>query len=170
MEDYKQYSIREAQKDDLQTIVDIYNSTIASRIATADLNPVSLNNKEEWFNRHNPDLRPLWVLVRVNDHRICGWLSFESFYGRPAYHATAEISIYLDKEFRGKGLGSYLLQQAIDASPKLGLKTLLAYIFGHNIPSLALFHSMGFLNWGHLPRIAELDGVERDLVILGKRI
>jgi phosphinothricin acetyltransferase len=59
---------------------------------------------------------------------------------------------------------------ALRRSPALGLTTLLGFVFGHNAASLALFAGFGFARWGHLPRIAVLDGIERDLVIVGRRI
>jgi phosphinothricin acetyltransferase len=67
-------------------------------------------------------------------------------------------------------LGRQLLAQAISESPSLGLKSLVCFIFAHNQPSLKLFETFGFERWGHLPNIAELDSVERDLVIMGLRI
>lgn len=166
--DTNQLTIRDAQLEDLAEIVRIYNSTIAGRMVTADMEPVTPASREEWYHGHSADFRPLWVLE--NGSGICGWLSFQSFYGRPAYNATAEISIYVDETCRGQGIGRYLMEQAIDASAKLGLKTLLGFIFGHNEPSLHLFRKFGFENWAHLPGIAELDGIERDLIILGKRV
>ncbi|TXK85826.1 GNAT family N-acetyltransferase [Paenibacillus sp. N3.4] len=161
-------TIRDAQLSDLAEIVRIYNSTIASRMVTADTEMVSTQSREGWFHEHSADFRPLWVLE--NSSGICGWLSFQSFYGRPAYNGTAEVSIYMDAAFRGQGIGRYLLQQAIEACPQIGVKTLLGFIFGHNEPSLKLFRSFGFENWAQLPGIAELDGIERDLIILGKRV
>lgn len=163
-----QLSIRDANLEDLAEIVRIYNSTIAGRMVTADTEPVTPASREGWFHEHSANFRPLWVLE--NGSGICGWLSFQSFYGRPAYHATAEVSIYIDEAFRGQGIGRYLMEQAIEASPKLGLKTILGFIFGHNEPSLQLFRRFGFENWAHLPGIAVLDGIERDLIILGKRV
>lgn len=165
---FEKLIIRDAKWSDLPTIVDIYNSTIASRMVTADTEPVSLESRKQWFQEHNPVSRPLWVALE--DGKICGWISFQSFYGRPAYHATAEISIYLHEDFRGKGLGQTLMQAAINACPKLEIKTLLGFIFGHNEPSLKLFYRFGFEKWAHLPKVAELDGVERDLIIVGKRV
>jgi phosphinothricin acetyltransferase len=53
--------------------------------------------------------------------------------------------------------------------PSLQIRTLLAFIFAHNGPSLRLFERAGFVRWGLLPRIAELDGIERDVTILGFR-
>ncbi|MBM7061347.1 N-acetyltransferase [Pseudomonas sp. UL073] len=159
---------RLATRADLPRIVAIYNSTVASRMVTADLEPVSVESRESWFAEHQPERRPLWVVER--DDAIAGWLSFSDFYGRPAYGRTAELSIYLDEAVRGQGLGRHLLQLAIDAAPGVGLDTLLGFIFGHNQASLALFERFGFARWGELPRVAVLDGVERDLIIVGRRL
>ncbi|MBU8907996.1 GNAT family N-acetyltransferase [Desertibacillus haloalkaliphilus] len=161
-------TIREATIEDLPEIVAIYNATIPGRMVTADLEPVSVESRKEWFHQHTPNYRPLWVMETEN--KICGWLSLESFYGRPAYHATAEVSIYIKDSFTGKGIGSTFLEYAIEQAPTLGIKTILGFVFGHNRPSLQLFYRFGFEKWGELPNVAELDDVERDLVIIGKRI
>ncbi|WP_424766695.1 N-acetyltransferase family protein [Paenibacillus sp. sgz302251] len=164
----QQYEIVDAQLSDLARIVDIYNSTIASRMVTADLEPATVESKRAWFDEHSPDFRPLWVL-RI-DGEIAAWFSYQSFYGRPAYNATAEISIYIAPEYRGRGLGSILIEKAIKECPRLGLTALVGFVFGHNEPSLMLLRKFGFEQWGLLPKVAVLDGVERDLVILGRRL
>lgn len=161
-------TIRDAEIADLPAIVEIYNSTIASRMVTADTSIVSVESKYQWFNEHSPAFRPLWVIE--DNKKICGWVSFQSFYGRPAYNSTAEVSIYFSPDARGKGLGKYILKKTIAACPSLQIKTLLGYIFAHNEPSIRLFTTLGFEKWAYLPKIAELDGIERDVVILGKRI
>jgi phosphinothricin acetyltransferase len=160
---------RDATIDDLPVIVDIYNSTVASRTVTADTEHVSVESKVKWFEEHSPEKRPLWV---IEDERntVVGWASFQSFYGRPAYNATAEISIYLHQLQRGKGLGKQVLQYCVDTAPTFGVKTLLGFIFAHNEPSLKLFYKAGFADWGVFPDVAVLDGVERTLKILGKRV
>jgi L-amino acid N-acyltransferase YncA len=163
-----QYSHRPATTDDLPAIVDIYNSTVASRQVTADTEPVSVESRRMWFSEHTPDKRPLWVAEQ--DGQIIGWLSYSNFYGRPAYLGTAELSVYVHEHMRGKGLGRYFLQQAIEFAPQVGVHTLLGFIFGHNLPSLKLFEGFGFERWAHMPRVATLDGVERDLIIVGKRV
>lgn len=163
-----QFSHRIARLDDLPEIVAIYNSTVPSRQVTADTEPVTVESRHAWFAEHTPDKRPLWVVE--DEGRVIGWLSYSNFYGRPAYSGTAELSIYLHEEARGKGLGRYLLQQAIDFAPSIGVHTLLGFIFGHNTPSLKLFDVFGFERWAHMPRVATLDGIERDLVIVGKRV
>lgn len=160
---------RNATIDDLPLIVEIYNSTIASRVVTADTEVVSVESKLEWFLDHSPNRRPLLV-VENESRKIIGWLSFQSFYGRPAYDTTAEVSIYITPTERGNGLGKEMLQHAIAISGRLGIKNLLGFIFSHNEPSLKLFKRFGFEIWGEFPNVAVLDGVERSLTILGKRV
>jgi L-amino acid N-acyltransferase YncA len=159
---------RLARFDDLPAIVAIYNSTIASRKVTADTEPITVESRHAWFAEHTPERRPLWVIE--TDGQVIGWLSYSNFYGRPAYAATAELSIYLHEDARGKGLGRYFLEQAIAYAPQIGIRTLLGFIFGHNEPSLKLFEAFAFERWATMPRVANLDGIERDLIILGKRI
>jgi phosphinothricin acetyltransferase len=159
---------RDAVEADLPAIVAIYNATIPGRGVTADLEPVSVDSRLAWFAAHDPARRPLWVATRSGE--IVGWLSFSDFYGRPAYSASVEVSIYLDERSRGQGLGKLFLARAIELAPDYGVRTLLGFIFGHNAASLALFERFGFARWGTLPRVASLDGVERDLVIVGWRI
>ena len=160
--------VRDAILSDLPSIVDIYNSTFPSRMVTADTDPVTPESRQLWFAEHSPQSRPLWVVE--DQGRVCGWVSLQSFYGRPAYKSTAEISIYIHADYRGKGLGRFLLDRAIKACPDFQIKTLLGFIFGHNKPSLALFEHAGFQRWALLPNVAELDSIERDLVIVGKRL
>lgn len=153
---------------DLPKIVETYNSTIPSRLVTADLEPVTAISKLQWFNSHSSKKRPLWVVLADNEY--AGWMSFNSFYGRPAYDGTVEVSIYLDEKYRDKGLGKICLQKAMDSCAGLGVKNLLGFIFGHNEISLKLFYRHGFEKWALLPKVANMDGVERDLIIVGKRM
>jgi len=159
---------RYATIDDLPRIVEIYNSIVAGRMVTADTEPVTVESRMPWFNAHDRERRPLFMVMNGID--IIGWVSYQWFYGRPAYNGTAELSIYLDEQQRGKGYGEEVLRHAIGSCDELHIKTLLGYIFAHNLPSLKLFKKAGFEQWGYFPRIAELDGVERDLIIVGKRI
>ena len=159
---------RIAKQENLPQIVEIYNSTISSRMVTADTTPVSIESRVSWFEEHNPEFRPLWVVEIENN--VAAWLSFSDFYGRPAYSKSSELSLYVHEGFRKRGLGSYLLKQAIAEAPALQVGTLLGFIFGHNFPSLSLFTRYGFSRWGELPQVAVLDGVERDLVIVGRHV
>jgi len=165
----RELTFRDARLEDLKKIVEIYNSTIGSRMVTADTEEISVESRHQWFYEHTPERRPLWVIEDFENNMV-GWVSFSSFYGRPAYNGTVEISIYMDENFRGKGYGKKTLQYCIDNAGKFGVKTLLGFIFLHNEPSIKLFQHFGFEDWGILPNVAVLDGVERTLKILGKRI
>jgi L-amino acid N-acyltransferase YncA len=160
-------SIRDASETDLPEIVAIYNAAIPGRLATADLETVSVDSRREWFRQHAPGRYPLWVAE--DEGRVIGWLGFRMFYGRPAYAATAEVSLYIAPDHQRRGVGRMLLTEAVEHAPALGLKTLLCLVFAHNTASLRLAESLGFAQWGRLPGVAELVGVERDLLILGRR-
>jgi len=157
-----------AKTTDLPKIVATYNSTIPSRLVTADLEPVSIESKMAWFLAHDPGYRPLWLVLKNGTY--AGWMSFNSFYGRPAYNGTVEVSIYLEEKYRGNGLGKACLQKAIATAPELKIRNLLGFIFGHNQTSLRLFLGHGFETWACLPGVADLDGELRDLVIVGKKV
>ena len=161
-------TFRHATLSDLPFIVEVYNSTIASRMVTADTSPVSIDSKRDWFEQHNEDNRPLWLIQYQN--QPCGWISLSSFYGRPAYSKTVEVSLYLHEQFRGKKIGQYMLAQIEEYARKVGIDSILSYVFGHNIPSISLFSKMQYQQWGLCPKIAELDGVKRDLIIFGKSL
>ena len=158
----------DATLDDLPFIVEVYNSTIACRQVTADLQPVSVESRFAWFEQHNPQKRPLWLIKYHN--QPCGWVSLSSFYGRPAYDKTVEISLYIHQDFRGKKIGQTTVAKMESFAKQAGIEAILSYIFGHNIASLNLFEKMNYKQWALLPKVAELDGVKRDLVILGKRL
>ena len=160
--------IRDAIAADLPAIVEIYNSTVPSRMVTADPEPISVESRHAWFREHNPESRPIWV-AEVN-WEIAGWFSFEDFRKKPAYHTTAEVSVYVSEKYRRRGIGRRLLAEAIRSAPTLGLRTLIGDIFAHNWPSLKLFEEFGFERWAYYPGVAELDGVERDLVVMGLRL
>ena len=162
------FYLRDATMADLSAIVGIYNSTVPSRMVTADTEPVSVESRLAWFQGHDPGRYPIWVAEEGGE--ILGWLSFEPFNERPAYHATAEVSVYVSGEHRGRGIGCRLVGEAIRRGPDLDLRILTAEVFAHNTPSLRLFEGFGFVRWAHLPGVAELDGIERDLVVLGLRL
>ncbi|NDJ18604.1 GNAT family N-acetyltransferase [Myxacorys almedinensis] len=159
--------IRAATEADLPAIVAIYNSTIASHIVTADVEPVTVESRLEWL-QHRPRYRPVWVMEL--DAAIAGWLSIQSFYGRPAYAQTVELSLYVSEQRRRQGVGKTLLAYAIAQSPSLDISTLLGFIFAENQPSIHLFNQFGFEQWGFLPTVAHIEGEDRNLVILGRKI
>jgi len=161
-------SIRHAEPADLPAIVAIYNASIPGRLATADTEPVTVKDREEWFASFDRKSRPLWVYDR--DGEVLGWMGLRSFYGRPAYHRTVESAVYVAPEHQREGIARRLLAHALDECPRLGVANVLAFIFSHNMPSVTLFEAHGFGRWGLLPKVCEMDGREHDLLILGKRL
>ncbi|MCP2040732.1 phosphinothricin acetyltransferase [Neisseria sp. HSC-16F19] len=162
------YTLRTARPGDLPAIVAIYNSTIASRQVTADLQPVTVAERQAWFDAHSGH-RPLYV-VENEARQVVAWGSFSDYYPRAAYRICAEISIYLDPQYRGAGLGRQLLDAMMSRAPALGLQRLIAVIFAHNTPSVRLFERAGFEHWGLLPQVCDLDGALADIVLLGKKV
>jgi phosphinothricin acetyltransferase len=161
--------VRDATEDDLPAIVAIYNAAIPGRSATADTQPVTVEERREWFAEHDASRRPLWVAEI--DGEVVAWIGLSSFYGgRPAYDATAEVSLYVAPAYQNRRLGRALMERMIAACPRLGVTTLLAMHFDHNEPSRRLCASLGFEKVGHLPRIANLDGAARGLVIALLRV
>jgi L-amino acid N-acyltransferase YncA/predicted O-methyltransferase YrrM len=158
--------IRDAVEVDLPAIIQIYNATVPTRMVTAELEPTTVEARLQWFREHSPEQYPFWVAE--SDGRVIGWLNFKRFLPRCAYRGTAEISVYVDENFRRRSVGQRLLQHAITRAPSLGITALVGLIFGHNESSLKLFERLGFERWAFLPGVAQLDGVERDLVMLGQ--
>ncbi|MEB3356854.1 MAG: GNAT family N-acetyltransferase [Synechococcales bacterium] len=165
---HRNITIRDAVEADLSAIVDIYNSTVPSRRITADTEPVSIESRFAWFEAHSPHDYPIWVAEQ--DDQVVGWISLQPFHDRPAYRATAEISIYVASGYRRQGVGQQLLSEAIARSPSLNLTTLLGLVFAQNEPSLRLLQRFGFQEWGFLPSVAQFDVGTCDLMILGRKV
>jgi L-amino acid N-acyltransferase YncA/predicted O-methyltransferase YrrM len=154
--------IRDAADVDLAAIADIYNAAIATRSATAQLEPVTIEDCRGWLSSGYP----LWIAEI--DGRVAGWLSCKPFLPRCAYRGTVELSVYIDENFRRRGLASRLIHHAIGRSPELGISAMVGLIFADNVPSLRLFQQLEFSRWGLLPQVARVEATERDLVIVGR--
>ena len=161
-------SIRLAAIDDLPRIVEIYNQSIAGKQATADLQPVSVADRQAWFDAHTGN-RPLVVAQNSLDE-IVGWGSLSDLYARPAYHISTEISIYVAQEAKGQGVGKALVNYLIEVAPSCGVQQVVALIFAHNTPSLAMFSKLGFEPWGKFKQVCDMKGFIADVVILGKSV
>lgn len=161
-------ALRCATLEDLPEIIKIYNEAITDGISTADSNVVSVEDKLEWFHSHDAQ-HP--ILVKEYYGRIIAWISLQPFYANLfAYRYSARINIYIDKNFQGKKLGQQFLNEALEKALEYDIKTLLALIFADNPASLKLFKKLGFKEWGELGRIANIEGLDKDLLILGLRI
>jgi L-amino acid N-acyltransferase YncA len=164
----EEMKIRDAVESDLPAIIKIYNAAVATRVATAQLEQVTLEDRRGWLKEHSADRHPFWVLEM--DRQIAGWLTLKPFLPRCAYRGTAEVSVYVDEKFRQRGVGRTLLGEAIARASSLKINAMVGLIFAHNEPSLKLFERLGFEKWGLLPRVARLDDIERDLTIMGRPV
>jgi L-amino acid N-acyltransferase YncA len=151
--------------EDWSQVAAIYREGIATRNATFETEVPSF---EEWDRRHLPIGR--LVVRRVEPHPgVLGWAALSPVSARQVYAGIAEVSVYVGKQARGRGLGKILLQALIDASEKNGLWTLQAGIFPENLSSIALHKACGFREVGRRERIGMLRGVWRDTVLLERR-
>lgn len=165
------FSVRQAVAADLPDILAIFNQSIGGKQATAHLTLVDIAERQAWFDEHlgNPK-RPIVVVSNNQNGQIVAWGSFSDLYARPAYHISSEISIYLHEDYQNQGLGRKLSSWLIKLAPSLSIYNVIALIFAHNAPSLALFNKLGFSQWGYLPKVCDMDGFLADVVILGKSL
>jgi len=158
-------TFRNAEPQDYERIIAIYNQAIPNRQSTADLAPITVADRTDWFAQHG-DRYPL-VVVETADG-IGGWGSLSTFYSaRAGYRECAEVSVYVATDMRSQGMGRSLLQFLIDFAKDHGFRRLVAVVFAHNEPSLAMCQRLGFIRWGFLPGVCNMEGVIRDVEILG---
>lgn len=154
--------IRRARPGDWPRIAAIYEAGIATRNATFE---TEVPSQAEWDAGHLEEHR----LVATEDDRVVGWVALSGYSDRCCYRGVAEVSVYVDPEAQGKGIGRALLEQAVAESEAAGIWTLQAGIFPENEASLALHRRCGFRVVGRRERIGQLDGVWRDVVLLERR-
>ncbi len=162
-------NIRVAKPEDLEKIAEIYNQAIAVGEKTADIMPFTSNDRKPWFDEHIPSKYP--ILVAEKDKSVAGYLTVSAYRpGRMALQYTAEVSYFIHFQHHRKGIASYLLRYAIDMCPSLQIKNLLAILIDSNRGSMKLLEKYGFKRWGHMPRVAEFDGIEFGHSYYGLRI
>lgn len=157
--------LRDARLEDLPAIVAIYNSAIPGGTAVADSAPATPESRAAWFEEHDASTRPLWVLQKGTE--IIAWTSLQSYSPEPAFRRTAEASLYVAEAHRRQGHGTMLLSRLVERCPDFGIEVLMGVAFGHNEATLSLNRKIGFQQWGRLPKVAHMDGILRDLVIMG---
>lgn len=150
------YRIRFAKHSDLPCLVDIYNQAIITHRATADTIPFSEKERLPWFDSHSAEEYPIYVCEMKDE--VFGYLSVSSYRNRPALSRTAEISYYVDAAWQGKGVGTALMDYALSDALRIGKKIYLAIVLDWNTGSIRLLEKFGFIKWGYLPDVVELDG------------
>lgn len=133
--------IRLATTEDIPFITDVYNDAIINTTATFDTEVKSIEDRIIWFKNHD-ERHP--ILIAEEDDKLCGWASLTQWSDRCAYNETAEVSVYVHKNHRGKGIGKALLDILILKGKSKGLHYLLSRIASGNEASIHLHTIFGF--------------------------
>jgi phosphinothricin acetyltransferase len=120
---------------------------------------------EDWDSKHLLHSR----FVYIENDIVLGWAALSSVSVRQVYKGVAEISIYIDTDFNGKGIGSQLMEKVIQSSEENGIWTLNSSVFPENIATLKLHEKFGFRIIGFKEKVATLDGKWRNTVLLERR-
>lgn len=140
----------------------IYESGIATKNATFQ---TEAPDWDSWDKAHRTDCR----LIAVIDDKVVGWAALSNVSGRAVYSGVAEVSVYVDSEFRGKGIGDKLMISLIEESELNGIWSLQAGIFPENIGSIKLHHKHGFRTIGIKERIGKMNKTWRDVTMVERR-
>lgn len=155
-------STRAMRLEDMAAVREIYAAGIATRNATFETEVPSVEELwAKWLPQHR------WVAEL--DAAVVGWASVSAVSARECYAGVGETSVYVAPGAQGRGVGRSLLHRQVTEADALGLWTLQTSIFPENRASIALHHSAGFQTLAVRSRIARLDGVWRDTVLLERR-
>ena len=156
-------SIRAATPDDAAAIRTIYNQGIEDRIATLETLPRTPEERRQWMAaraaRHP-------VVVAVTDGQVVGWGSLNSFNPRPAYDHVVDLSVYVERGWRGRGVGRVLMQHLLALAKTLGYHKMVLATFPYNEAGVTLYKRMGFTPVGVYHEQGQLDGRWVDVLIM----
>ncbi|QEN08310.1 N-acetyltransferase family protein [Oceanispirochaeta crateris] len=139
--------LRDAVKNDVKEILDIYNEAIVNSVSTFHTEEQSLGERNQWFDEHGKD-HP--ILILELDGHVAAWGSLSMWNPKPAYNGTAELTLYVNKVFRGGGLGNAMMEALLDKAKSIGLHTLISLITSSNEASLCLHKKWSFSKVGVL--------------------
>ncbi|SCY94548.1 arsinothricin resistance N-acetyltransferase ArsN1 family A [Alkaliphilus peptidifermentans] len=159
------YSVRAATQNDIEEITKIYNQGIEDGLATLETRLRTVEEMDNWFIQRNDRYR---VLVIVKNDRVEGWASLNIFSSRSAYDGVADISIYIDREMRGKGLGKELLKHLCIAATTNDFHKLVLSTFNNNEAGKNLYKAMGFREVGTYQRQGKINGAWVNVTIMEK--
>jgi L-amino acid N-acyltransferase YncA len=156
---------RLAEFRDLDAILRIYNEGIEDRVATLETDPKSRSDIEDWWAQH--DVRYAVVVAEVGD-TIGGWASLNRFSHRCAHAAIADLSVYVARSQRGRGLGQSLLE-ALEVAARGGdFHKIVLHALEENEPGKRLYRRSGFIEVGVFREHGLLDGRYVDVVAMEK--
>lgn len=147
---------------DMTAVLDIYAQGLATRNATFETRmPSAKRLRSRWL--------PGLAWVAEIDGEVVGWTAVTPVSDRRCYAGVGETSVYVAEDARGRGVGKALLFAQVTGADTAGMWTLQTSVFPDNRASLALHHSAGYRTLAVRTRIAQLDGVWRDTVLLERR-
>jgi phosphinothricin acetyltransferase len=156
-------STRPATPDDAAAICTIYNQGIEDRIATLETEPRTPEERRQWMGaraaRHP-------VVVAVTGGQVVGWGSLNAFNPRPAYDNVVDLSVYVERGWRGRGVGRALLQHLLPLARTLGYHKMVLATFPFNEAGVALYQKVGFRPVGVYREQGRLDGRWVDVLIM----
>ncbi len=161
--------LRTAEETDYPEIIKIYNHAVDEKFATADTEYVTVEIRKEWFAQHLPKTYPIYIAEE--NGQVVGWCSLSPHRpGRKGLKTVAEISYYIHKDHRRKGVANLMITETIKSAKELGFKNLISILLDLNKTSIYILEKFGFEKWGHLPDIADINGVVCGQYIYGKKI
>ncbi len=143
--------IREATKEDLPQILDIYNDVILHTTAVYNYDPHTLEMRTEWWETKQQQGFP--VFVAEEGETIVGFSSFGPFRAWQAYQYTVENSVYVKGDCRKKGIGKMLMKRLIEAAKEVKLHAMVAGIDATNEVSISLHKQFGFVEVAHFKEV-----------------
>lgn len=156
-------AVRDAEPTDADAIALIYNHGIEDRQATLETETRSAAERRRWLAARGPR-HP--VIVGEVDGRVVGWGSLNPFNPRPAYDHVADFSVYVGRDWRGRGVGRRLLETLIARGRELGYHKLVLAAFPFNAAGIALYRRLGFVEVGVYREQGRLDGQWVDVVVM----
>ena len=157
--------IRKAAAEDAAAICRIYNQGIEDRVATLETEPRRPDDRLAWLRGRGPR-HP--VLAAEEDGEVVGWASLNSFNSRAAYDAVADLSVYVERSRRGRGIGRQLIERLLDSARELGYHKLVLAALAHNAAGAALYERAGFRRVGVYREQGRLDGRWVDVLLMEK--
>jgi L-amino acid N-acyltransferase YncA len=158
-------AIRSATEADAAAICVIYNQGIEDRIATLETELRTPAERRQWLSARGPR-HP--VFVAEAEETVVGWSSLNVYNPRPAYQYVADFSIYIERGWRGKGVGRRLLEHLVEQARALGYHKMMLSAFPFNASGVALYERLGFTRAGVFHEMGQLDGRWVDTLIMEK--
>jgi len=156
-----------ATLEHLPAINSIYNQAVEDGLRTAHIKPLSLNERKLWFYEHSEDQYPIFVYIQEN--QILGWISISAYRAdRQALDEVVEVSYYVHYDHHGEGIGSLLMQHAVDFCETAHYRTMIAILVSDNRPSIALLKKYDFREGGRIPKAIHYKTEFRDHIYMYK--